>query len=105
MPDFKEGSGYKQKPIDFGEGTGGSGMGGVHKTNIENKNIKAEIGNKPVDHLQNATPEEQAHNDAADKSEGSIPKQTKRRKRREKKEHKAFLKSQREEPVRNRDKR
>ena len=73
---------YKQNGMDFGEGTG---MSGVHKTNIENEKIKGEIGTKPVDHLSNATTEEEAHNTAADKSEGSIEKQAKRRARNEKK--------------------
>ena len=95
---------YKQSGINFGEGTG-SGMGTKNKTDIEMQNLKNEIGDKPIDHLQNATAEEQAHNDAANKSEGSINKQARRRKRKENKEHKAFLKSQHEEPVRNRDKR
>ena len=73
---------YKLQGMDFGEGTG---MSLKHKTDIENKNIKSEIGDKPVDHLQNATPEEQAHNDAARKTEGSIKKQARRRARNEKK--------------------
>tara|TARA_Y100000389_G_C17190306_1_gene378484 strand:- start:288 stop:524 length:237 start_codon:yes stop_codon:yes gene_type:complete len=73
---------YKQNGMDFGEGTG---MSGVHKVNIENENIKAEIGAKPVDHLKNATPEEEAHNNAAKKADGSIEKQAKRRARKEKK--------------------
>ena len=86
MPNFTEGSrGYKLNAsgLNFGEGTGG--MGGVHKLNLENEKLKAEIGDKPIDHLPNATPEEQAHNDAADKSEGSIEKQAKREARYNKK--------------------
>lgn len=88
MPDFKESTGYKMKGMDFGQGTGGSGMGGVHRTNIENEKVKGEIGTKPVDHLSNATPEEQAHNDAADKSEGTIKQQARRARRNEKKKAK-----------------
>ena len=47
MPDFKESTGYRMKGMDFGQGTGGSGMGGVHKVDIENKKIKAEIDSNP----------------------------------------------------------
>jgi len=40
--------GYKMKGVkSFGQGTGGSGMGGVHKTEIENKKTKADIDSNP----------------------------------------------------------
>lgn len=105
MPDFKKGTGYKMKGINFGQGTGGSGMGGVHKTEIEEQKLVGEIGDKPIDHLKDSTEEERLHSVHAEKTEGSIKKQKKRQIRNEKKKNKAFLKSQHEEPVRKRDKR
>ena len=103
MPDFKKGTGYKMKGINFGEGTGGSGMGGVHKASISAENLKNEIGDKPIDHLKNTTEEERLHNEHADKTEGSIKKQQRRRVRNEKKKNKAFLKSQNEASVKRSD--
>jgi hypothetical protein len=103
MPDFKKGTGYKMKGINFGEGTGGSGMGGVHKAEIEKQNLVSEIGKEPIDHLKDSTPEEREHTKHTEKSEGSIEKQKKRQKRNEKKKNKAFLKSQNEASVKRSD--